>query len=90
MKCLDWQRSNQVIVKTFSGSVYEIDRPNKRIRRLSGETPAKHPQDHDWRKFLEAYPNNIEVGSSILILWDTGSRMDVPTTRTSYVIQVGN
>lgn len=79
-----------MIFKTVSGSVYEINRDKKCLRRLSGTAPSKHPQDFGWRKFLAFFPNVIEKDSPVLILWDTGSKTNVPTTRTSPVVQIGN
>lgn len=59
-----------MVFVTSTGSTYEVDLENKRIRRLSGEhdpTP-RQGRDGDWRSYLEITP--IEVNAPVGIFWD--------------------
>ena len=55
--------------RTESGSTYEVDVENKRVRRLAGTNPATSRQgkDGDWRDFIAATP--ISVGLPVLFIW---------------------
>lgn len=56
---------------TVSGSAYEVDSVNKRIRRLSGKanpTP-RQGKDGEWRNYAELHPAPLKVGESALIVW---------------------
>ena len=83
-----------MIFTTFTKSIYEIDRDNKRIRRLTGAKPATERQgDGEWRPYQLV--SLIEVGSEVFIEWPTpiplleGSPSEaVPMTITSSVISI--
>lgn len=55
---------------THSGSTYEVDDVKKRIRRLNGTKSPTQRQgaDGSWRSYVEV--SSIEVGRSVIILWD--------------------
>lgn len=55
-------------VKTISGSLYEVDEQQKRVRRLYG---AKNPtprqgKDGDWRTYVSL----SHIGESLFIMWN--------------------
>jgi hypothetical protein len=56
---------------TVSGSVYEVDSDNKRLRRLTGRTDPtpRLGKDGEWRKYAEMFPSPIEKGKQVLITW---------------------
>jgi len=56
-------------IKTESGSTYELDLENSKIRRLSGthEPTARQGQDGQWRSYLDI--TEPEVGPSLFICW---------------------
>jgi hypothetical protein len=54
---------------TISGSTYEVDQDNKKIRRLKGKadpTP-RQGQDGEWREYINLSP--IKIGEAVLIQW---------------------
>lgn len=86
-----------MIIRTESGSLYEIDAPGARIRRLRGITPgtpgtARFGNDGDWRATAEVSP--VRVGLPLLIVWAADDRGPaarpghLPGTQTSRVMEV--
>lgn len=77
-----------MIVITLSGSRYEIDQDKQRVRRLNGKTaPTSYVGvDGEWRQFTQMYPNPIEIGSHVLIVWSVEG--DMPSTITSPVVEI--
>jgi hypothetical protein len=67
---------------TVSGSLYEIDQREKRIRWLSGKTRHRtFPADRQWRAFHEI--TYLEPGMSCVIVWSEtkdGERPDCTMT----------
>lgn len=77
-----------VTFTTRSGSTYELDRDNKRIRRLEGAgapTPHQGP-DGDWRGYLAI--SLPEVGAYVMVIWGLAGDV-VERTVTSDVVSVG-
>lgn len=91
---------------TISGSTYEVDQDNKKIRRLKGKadpTP-RQGQDGVWREYINLSP--IVVGQAVLIQWAAphalteeaqallGIQDDQPVpgrmTHTSMVMEIDN
>ena len=76
---------------TRSGSVYEVDTNEKRIRRLNGSI-----NDGDWKAYDILLPDPLEVGSSATIMWasdaplpeDTKHTVAIPTTTTSTIVSI--
>lgn len=56
---------------TQSGSVYEVDADNKKLRRLTGRTDPtpRLGKDGEWRQYSEIVPDPIEKGKQVLIVW---------------------
>lgn len=56
---------------TASGSVYEVNRDSKKIRRLNGagDPTPRAGKDGEWRSYKEVIPDPIKVGSGVAILW---------------------
>lgn len=83
-----------MVIRTESGSLYEIDVPGSRIRRLRGTAPgtARVGNDGDWRAYAETSPPT--VGHSLAIIWAADDRGPaarpghIPGTVTSPVVQV--
>lgn len=83
---------------TLSGSIYELDQNQKRIRRLSGNKPATGRQGDDWRTYSCIFPETVEVGKALMIFWvkeETpvlkGSPADaLPATQTNIVVSIEN
>ena len=76
---------------TESGSLYEINLEEKRIRRVTGNgpgTPRVGP-DGEWRTFTDLHPAAPVVGASLLIMWRQNPETGVlETTLTSPVQRV--
>jgi hypothetical protein len=55
---------------TESGSTYEVDLENKRVRRLAGaKSPTERQgKDGDWRTFVGISP--IRSGLPVLFIWN--------------------
>lgn len=58
-----------VTFETRSGSTYEVDKAEKKIRRVSGARPAQPRQgnDGDWKAYEDLSP--IDVGYPVIVLW---------------------
>lgn len=88
-----------MVIHTQNGSIYEVDRKNKRVRRLSGKgnpTP-KLGVDGEWRLYLDIQPDPPEIDLPLLIVWDLKAKelsganitkVEVPTTLTSPVVSI--
>lgn len=74
---------------TESGSIYEIDHTERKVRRVSGKGPGtpRVGTDGSWRTFMDL--NQPTVGNAVLIQWrlnpDSGA---LETTLTSAVQRV--
>jgi len=81
---------------TVSGSSYEIDLKEKKVRRLNGriDPQPRQGKDGEWKKYLEVL--GPTVGRPVVIFWDP---KDVPrfpdsppeahpSTVTSFVVSV--
>jgi len=83
--------------KTLTGSTYEIDLTNKKIRRVSGlnDPTQRQGADGDWRNYDEVIPSPIEIDKSVVIYWGkdvpllSGSPSNaIPVTMTSPVVSI--
>lgn len=65
--------------RTESGSTYEVDATNKKVRRLAGSNPAtgRQGKDGDWRAFVSTTP--IEVGFEAFFVWEDTTKL-LPAT----------
>jgi hypothetical protein len=85
-----------VILRTVSGSVYELDEAAKRLRRLSGVRAATARQGADgaWRQYDQLGPDTPVVGLPLFVKWADESVGPAavpgayPGTMTSIVIEV--
>lgn len=59
-----------MIFITETGSTYEVDEAQKRVRRLSGNKAptARQGYDREWRSYEACTP--IEVGRCVTFCWD--------------------
>ena len=81
--------------KTESGSWYEADTENNRVRRLSGDkdpTP-RQGKDGEWRSYETISPPI--VGEIVVIIWPEGTPVlpgspegAMPVTMTSPIVEV--
>jgi hypothetical protein len=85
---------------TKSGSTYEVDQVDKRVRRLNGvdQPTPRMGKDGEWRSYEDIM--GLQVGSSVVIMWspqDTPPLPDtsveeggaiMPITQTSVVEQI--
>jgi hypothetical protein len=88
---------------TQSGSKYEVDTDNKRIRRLTGKNEPTRRQgvDGNWRNYDTIVPELITIGEQVAIFWtkdtplldetpEEDRKIAVPTTITSAVVEMTN
>lgn len=83
---------------TLSGSVYELDQNQKRIRRVSGNNRPTERQGDDWRSYSCIFPEAVEVGKSLMIFWikeetpvlEGSPDFAIPATQTSVVMGIEN
>jgi hypothetical protein len=70
--------------KTQSGSVYEVDHAQSRVRRLSGTHDPTNSQgaDGEWRQYYSAL---VELGYSAYFQWN---KDDSKATITSPVVEI--
>ena len=73
---------------TKSGSVYQIDQNNLKIRRVSGLLPTTNRQgkNGEWKIFIDCSP--VEKGKPVIIIWSydlTDNGLVARTTATSVV-----
>jgi hypothetical protein len=76
--------------KTISGSVYEVDQDNRKIRRLYGnlEPTKRQGNDNEWKEYETITP--IEVGSAVIIGWKVlldNNEFLIQSTMTSLVLE---
>lgn len=80
---------------TETGSKYEIDKENSKIRRLNGKNSPTNRQgeDGEWKKYFNI--SGVEIGKSVVILWEAkvellaGSpKAAIPATTTSLVVEI--
>lgn len=85
---------NKVQFKTETGSMYEVDYENSRIRRLSGvkDPTSRQGKDGEWRTYQDLI---LKKGSNCFIFWDPkttplleGSIGGEPSTITSPVKEI--
>lgn len=81
-----------MIFVTASGSTYEYDEQNKRVRRLNGKTDItpRMGKDGEWRSVASIL---VQEGSSAFILWTQycdppPADGTFPTTVTSKVVEI--
>ncbi len=80
-------------VRTASGSIYEIDEDNRRIRRLHGNSDPTPRQgaDGEYKVYKEIM---IAANKAMIIVWETTSNNDgdliCRTTATSAVEAFGD
>lgn len=88
--------------QTITGSLYELNKDIKSIRRLNGanDPTPRQGKDGEWRKY--ANTSDIEVGSRVIIVWGNDTELlnetkedlarnggfAVPTTITSQVVSI--
>ena len=65
---------------TESGSVYQVDEPEKKLRQIKGAFKTVPPHRAEWRKFVEL---SVTPGLCALIVWP-----DDTFTRTTRVVSV--
>lgn len=72
------------IFETASGSKYELDTLNKRVRRIEGT----HRQDSDglWQRFREC--TTPKLGDVMFFFWHKSS--PAPMTRTTAVVNIND
>ena len=78
-----------MIIKTQSGSTYQLDQENKRVRRLHGtQAPTSFQrQDGEYREYIEIA--GLEVGKSFVIVWKGREDGFVqPATITSPIVEI--
>lgn len=71
-------------ITTLTGSIYEIDLDNKKVRRIFGNHPPSMRQAKDgmWQTYHGI--STPTIGLSLLILWDNGGKC----TQTSNVKEI--
>ncbi len=83
-----------MVFKTETGSTYEVDKANNRIRRVSGYTQhtKRFDPQGEWRPYKEL--GDVEVGACVVVWGDDveplvrGSNPAAKTTITSPVIEI--
>jgi hypothetical protein len=82
-----------ITIQTESGSIYELDTQNKRIRRVHGRSPApSRLPAADWRTYKAIGP--VQEGLSLFVAWpdeSVGVRARpgaIPGMVTSRVVRV--
>lgn len=75
-------------------SIYELDKTNRIIRRLSGtNNPAsRQGEDGQWKKYNEI--GELVIGLPFVIVWEIGmddsGEVVLRTTQTSLVSEIAN
>lgn len=81
-----------MIFQTVSGSLYELDRSNNRIRRLIGiNNPTdRQGKDGEWKQYSTV--SAIKVGIPVVIVWEMYEHdkdlVQYKTTVTSNVVDI--
>lgn len=88
---------NTILVRTYSHSTYEIDLRQGMIRRLvSTHQPTKRQElDGNWKRYVNI--SNVEVGKSLIIVWQRLSekngvlkRATITSPITSFILDSKN
>lgn len=93
-RLIDLHKYPVSIVHTESGSIYEIDRKNKRVRRMTGKTnpTPRMGTDGEWRTYSGIQPDPPEAGERLLIVWEITQadrdERNLPTTLTSTIVAI--
>lgn len=83
-----------MIFRTISGSSYEIDQENKKVRRLYGKLPStdRQGQDGEWKSYKDL--SDLTIGKPVVIVWDyaTEDSGDIlaKSTVTSLLLEIVN
>ncbi len=75
---------------TASGSMYEVDKENSKIRRLVGvdDPTPRQGYDGEWKVFVSI--TDVELGYSVLVGWRyKEDGVTVEGTLTSPVVRIG-
>lgn len=76
--------------ETASGSLYEVDEENKRVRRLIGvqDPTPRQGSDGEWREYLDR--TEIVVGQIALFVWEIVNEdlLSAKSTHTSPVKRI--
>lgn len=80
-----------MIFKTVTDSLYEVDRENSRIRRVTGnrEPTKRQGSDGEWREYENI--TDVGVGGPVLIHWKHAQPVvagALPCTLTSPVKEI--
>lgn len=80
-----------MIFRTESGSSYEVDQPNNKIRRLYGKLPStdRVGQDGEWKSFHSL--SQLIIGRPVIIVWgfvDDGLGKIAQSTCTSFLSEI--
>lgn len=69
--------------RTISGSTYEADPQNKKIRRLYGKLPSTDRQglDGDWKTYHSL--SEVVVGHPVIIVWELVVVSKEPVARST-------
>lgn len=80
-----------MIFRTYSGSLYELDQEQKRIRRVFGTRPAQKYQgkDCEWKTYIELFPEIPKLDRPLIIVWEckVDDEIIVRTTQTSLITE---
>jgi len=76
-----------ILVKTESGSAYEIDKENKLIRRITGNAPPTNRQGEDgqWKSYWSV---GYQEKAPLLIVWELSENFVARSTVTSPVVSI--
>lgn len=71
--------------RTVSGSIYEIEQENNRIRRLSGTIAPTERQgsDGEWKEYM--YATVLTLNKPLIITWKINEDGSLNSTITSLV-----
>lgn len=73
-----------IIIETFSGSIYEIDEENKRVRK-NGLTSTEMLSPGDWKQYKDVHV----IDGCLLFMWDhPGEEFGNRSTITSPVKRI--
>lgn len=74
-----------MIFHTLSGSTYELDKSNNRVRRLNGtqDPTPRQGSDGEWKTFESC--SDVKEDSSVIFHWEGGR-----CTLTSTVLSINN
>lgn len=79
---------------TESGSTYQVDLTNKKIRRVKGvaDPTPRQGRDGEWKAFKQLIPNAVTVGHPLIVMWTDEEKPFIPgglpstmTSRVTYV-----